>query len=192
MTDQATQDAPTDAQPRPAVAGQVDRSVRHQRSSELAVVPLTLKAANEFVAKHHRHHGPVTGGLDFFRIGAIDAGGDLRAVAIVSRPPNRNSDDGVTCEVVRLASDGAFNACSFLYGASARIARGMGFQRMITYTLDSESGASLRAAGWKLEKEGIRSWWQSHQAPGRTVKAREHYSAKKLRWSAPQMEFIDA
>lgn len=158
----------------------------------LVVVPLTLKAANEFVEKHHRHHGPVTGGLDFFRIGAVDADGELRAVAIVSRPPNRNSDDGVTCEVVRLASDGVSNGCSFLYGASARIARSMGFRRMITYTLDSESGASLRAAGWKLEKEGIRSWWQSHQAPGRTVRAREHYATKKLRWSAPQMEFIDA
>jgi hypothetical protein len=160
-----------------------------QRGESLVVVPLTLKAANDFVALHHRHHGPVTGGLDFFRIGAIDQNGTLRAVAIVSRPPNRNSDDGVTCEVVRLASDGAFNACSFLYGASARIARAMGFTRMITYTLESESGASLRAAGWALEKTGIKSWWHSHQAPGRTVQARDHYQSKKQRWSAPQMEF---
>jgi hypothetical protein len=155
----------------------------------LSVIPLTLKAANDFVAAHHRHHGAVTGGLDYFRIGAIDAAGELRAVSIVSRPPNRNSDDGVTCEVVRLASDGTRNACSFLYGASARIAREMGFQRLITYTLESESGASLRAAGWKLEKSGIKSWWQSHQVAGRTVKAREHYAERKLRWSAPQMHF---
>lgn len=35
MTDQATQDAPTDAQPRPAVAGQVERSV----SRQLGVLP---------------------------------------------------------------------------------------------------------------------------------------------------------
>jgi hypothetical protein len=120
-----------------------------------------------------------------------DADGNLRAVAIVSRPPNRNSDDGVTCEVVRLASDGTRNACSFLYSACAKIARDMGFQRMITYTLDSESGASLRAGGWKLEKVGIRSWWQSHQVSGRTVKAREHYAQTKQRWSAPQMAFGD-
>jgi hypothetical protein len=164
----------------------------HQRESELIVVPLTLRAANEFVSLHHRHHGPVTGGLDYFRIGAIDPTGELRGVAIVSRPPNRNSDDGMTCEVVRLATDGAFNACSFLYGASARIARAMGFTRMITYTLESESGASLRAAGWKLEKTGIRSWWQSHQSSGRTVVARSHYATKKLRWSAPQLGFLDA
>lgn len=157
----------------------------------LAVVPLTLKAANDFVALHHRHHGPITAGLDYFRIGATDAEGVLRAVAIVSRPPNRNSDDGTTCEVVRLSSDGSRNACSFLYGACARVAREMGFQRMITYTLESESGASLRAAGWKLEKQGIKSWWQSHQVAGRTVKAREHYAELKQRWSAPQMAFAE-
>jgi hypothetical protein len=157
----------------------------------LAVIPMTLRAANDFVETHHRHHGPVTGGLDYFRIGAVDESGTLRAVAIVSRPPNRNSDDGVTCEVVRLASDGTRNACSFLYSACAKIARDMGFQRMITYTLDSESGASLRAGGWRLEKTGIKSWWQSHQVSGRTVKAREHYSASKQRWSAPQMAFGD-
>ena len=163
--------------------------MNQQRQSSLVVVPLTLKAANEFVALHHRHHGPVTGGLDFFRIGALDSDGKLVAAAIVSRPPNRNSDDGLTCEVVRLASDGTFNACSFVYGSAARIAKAMGFVRMITYTLESESGASLRAAGWKLEKSGIQSWWQSHQAQGRTVKAREHYAEKKRRWSAPQMCF---
>jgi hypothetical protein len=155
----------------------------------LHVIPLTLKAANDFVAVHHRHHGAVTGGLDYFRIGAVDCEGVLHAVAIVSRPPNRNSDDGVTCEVVRLASDGTRNACSFLYSACARIAREMGFQRMITYTLEQESGASLRAAGWKLEKTGIKSWWQSHQVAGRTVKARAHYADAKQRWSAPQMAF---
>ena len=155
----------------------------------LSVIPLTLKAANDFVTKTHRHHGAVTGGLDYFRIGAVDELGSLVAVAIVSRPPNRNSDDGVTCEVVRLASDGTRNACSFLYTAAARIAREMGFQRLITYTLESESGASLKAAGWRLEKTGIQSWWQSHQVAGRTVKAREHYAERKQRWSAPQMHF---
>ena len=160
--------------------------------SRLTVVPLTLKRANDFVTEHHRHHGAVTGGLDFFRIGAVDEGGALRAVAIVSRPPNRNSDDGVTCEVVRLASDGAPNACSFLYAAAARVARTMGFVRMMTYTLTSESGISLRAAGWKLEKHGIKSWWSLHQSAGRTVKPRAHFGETKSRWGAPGMGFTDA
>jgi hypothetical protein len=148
----------------------------------LYVVPLTLKAANEYVTAHHRHHGAMPGGLDFFRIGVVDADGALHGVAIVSRPPNRNSDDGVTCEVVRCATDGTHNACSALYGACARIAHAMGFARIITYTLESETGASLRACGWTETRRGIKSWWQSHQVPGRTVKAREHYAERKVAW----------
>ena len=60
----------------------------------LTLIPLTLKAANEAVRTWHRHHGVFPAGLDYFRIGAIDATGALRGVAIVARPPNRNSDDG--------------------------------------------------------------------------------------------------
>lgn len=161
----------------------------------LFVIPMTLKRANEFVAKHHRHHGSFPAGLSYFHIGAIEDSGKVVGVAIVARPPNRNSDDGLTCEVVRLATDGARNACSFLYGACAEIARKMGFQRIITYTLDEESGTSLRAVGWKLERTGIVSWWQSHQVPGRTVTAREHYRKTKSGWSCDlvteQMHFRD-
>lgn len=148
----------------------------------LHVVPLTLRAANEAVERWHRHHGVFPPGLDYFRIGCVDHAGELHGAAIVARPPNRNSDDGHTCEVVRCATDGTRNACSFLYGASARIAREMGFSRIITYTLDIESGASLRAVGWTCTKRDIRSWWQSHQVAGRTVKAREHYAMRKRAW----------
>ena len=148
----------------------------------MIVVPLTLKAANRFIAEHHRHHGEFPPGLDYFRIGA-SVEGSLVGVAIVSRPTNRNSDDGLTCEVSRCATDGTRNACSFLYGASAKIARLMGFSRIITYTLDDESGSSLRACGWTEEKTGIISWWQSHQVAGRTVKEREHYASTKTRWA---------
>ncbi len=119
----------------------------------MTLVPLTLAAANEFVVQHHRHHGKFPAGLDYFRIGAIDENGELRGVAIVARPPNRTSDDGLTCEVVRVATDGTPNACSFLYGHSAKIARLMGFHKIITYTLESEAGASLRAVGWTLAKK---------------------------------------
>lgn len=106
----------------------------------------------------------------------------LRGALIAARPPNRNSDDGLTCEVVRCATDGYRNACSALYGAAARIAREMGFSRIITYTLDSESGDSMRALGWTMAKDGIVSYWSTHQVKGRTVKAREHYAETKRRW----------
>jgi hypothetical protein len=57
-------------------------------------------------------------------------------------------DDGKTAEVTRLCTDGYINACSFLYGAAARVAKEMGYTKIITYILESEDGASLRASGW--------------------------------------------
>jgi hypothetical protein len=157
----------------------------HGVAVSLHLIPMTLKAANEAVVRLHRHHGAFPPGLDYFRIGAVDDEGELRGAAIIARPPNRNSDDGLTCEVVRVATDGSRNACSFLYGNAAKIARLMGFRRIITYTLDEESGASLRAVGWTMERDNIKSYWASHQVPGRTVKARDHYEKRKRRWAMP-------
>lgn len=113
----------------------------------LRIVPMTLKEANAFVEQHHRHHKPVPGTK--FAIGVADSGG-VRGVALVGRPVSRVLDDGWTLEVNRCATDGARNACSMLYGAAWRAAKAMGYQRLITYTLPEEGGASLRAAGWKL------------------------------------------
>ena len=76
----------------------------------MIIIPLTLKAANQRIAAWHRHHGIFPPGLDYFRIGAVSDEGEIIGVAIVARPPNRNSDDGLTCEVVRLATNGDRNA----------------------------------------------------------------------------------
>lgn len=111
----------------------------------LKLKPITLKEANIFVAKHHRHHPEAQGHK--FSIGVSDAE-SLRGVAIAGRPVARNADDGWTAEVYRVCTDGAHNACSMLYGACWRAAKAMGYLRAITYTLPSEGGASLRAAGW--------------------------------------------
>ena len=107
--------------------------------------PVTLREANAFVAQYHRHHAPVTGCR--FAIGASD-GEKLVGVAIAGRPVSRYLDDGYTLEVTRLCTDGAKNACSILYAAVWRAARAMGYRKAITYILESESGVSLRAAGW--------------------------------------------
>lgn len=112
----------------------------------MKVIPVTMKQANEFVLSHHRHHGKVRGCK--FCIGATDKDGILHGVAIVGRPVSRYLDNGSTTEVTRLCTDGYRNACSFLYGACVRIARQMGYARLLTYILDSEDGASLRASGW--------------------------------------------
>lgn len=123
---------------------------------KMTIERLELAEANAFVRQHHRHHRPVVGHL--FSIGAA-LEGRIVGVAIVGRPVARGRDDGVTAEITRLATDGTRNACSFLYGASARAAFAIGFKRIGTYILASEPGTSLAAAGWRqiAEVRG-RSW----------------------------------
>lgn len=107
--------------------------------------PITLRAANAFVTSVHRHHPGVRGCLWCL---SCWNGDRLCGVLICGRPIARAFDDGLTCEVTRCCTDGTRNACSFLYGAAARAARATGYRRILTYTLTSESGASLRGAGW--------------------------------------------
>lgn len=78
-------------------------------------------------------------------------GGVLHGVAICSNPVARNADDGLTLEVSRVCTDGIRNGCSMLYGACARIAKEMGFRKIQTYILETESGTSLKASGWECE-----------------------------------------
>ena len=111
----------------------------------MQVVPVTLKAANEFIKAKHRHHGSVRGCK--FSIGLMQSG-EITGVAVTGRPVSRMLDDGFTAEVTRLCTDGSKNACSKLYAASARAAFAMGYRRIVTYILDTESGVSLKAAGW--------------------------------------------
>lgn len=151
----------------------------------IATIPLTVAAANRVVSRLHRHHGPIPAGLASFAIGAV-VEGRLCGVAIVGRPANRNSDDGFTAEVLRVATDGTDNAPSALYGAAARTACAQGYARVITYTLESESGASLRGVGWRREAEGIQSKWARYDRASGSygqVKQRPHFEMHKVRWA---------
>lgn len=111
-------------------------------------VPLNWRTAKAFVVMHHRHHAAPQGAK--FWVGAASDDGVLRAVAIAGRPVARLLDDGQTIEVTRVASDGYRNACSMLYAACRDAAWALGYTRVITYTQDGESGASLRAAGYRV------------------------------------------
>jgi hypothetical protein len=124
----------------------------------MVAVPIELKIANEYVAMLHRHHDPVC--RDKFRVACMGADGKIHGVIQVGRPVCRNLDDGNTVEVVRCCTDGTKNACSFLYSRAARIAKEMGYTKIITYILESEDGTSLKATGWQHEADtqGNRSW----------------------------------
>lgn len=110
------------------------------------IVPISLRESNRFIETHHRHSGRAQGCK--FCVALSDELGVLHGVAVVGRPVARRLDDGRTAEVTRLCTDGIPNGCSFLYARCARIAKLMGYQKIITYTLAEENGASLRASGW--------------------------------------------
>lgn len=135
----------------------------------LRIVPCTLERANEFVRRMHRHSRPVVGHR--FSVGvATEVDGVLRGVAIIGRPVAPRLDDGSAAEITRVCTDGTRNACSKLYGAARRAARALGYSPIYTYTLPEEGGASLRAAGFRLDKDdagGPAGLW--HSRPGRTA-----------------------
>ena len=112
------------------------------------IIPISLKQANEYVTLHHRHHKKVVGCK--FCIGLM-ANNQLVGVAICGRPVSRHYDNGTTLEINRLCTNGHKNACSQLYGACVRIAKEMGYKKVITYILESENGASLKASNFTCE-----------------------------------------
>lgn len=148
----------------------------------LHAIPVTVKEANEFVASFHRHNKPVAGAR--FAVGVSD-GQEMVGVAIVGRPVARKLQDGLTSEVTRccVRETAPKGACSFLYAACWRAWRAMGGRRLVTYTLASESGASMRGAGWKLVAElkaNKPGMWQSR--PHREWQP--VVGQAKLRWEA--------
>jgi hypothetical protein len=130
----------------------------------LHLVPIRFRDAAAFVAMWHRHHPAPVGMV--FAVGAADDEGVLRGVAIVGRPVARHLDNGQTLEVTRTATDGTANANSLLYGAAWRATKALGYTRLITYTQAGETGASLRAAGWRVIAERpARPGWTTPSRP---------------------------
>jgi|SRR5436853_1794430 len=127
------------------------------------IVPCTIREASAFVAQHHRHHRPPQGAL--FALAAA-SGEHVIGVAMVANPVARLADNGFTAEVRRVCVlEGYPNASSMLYGAAWRAARALGYRRCITYTLPSESGASLRGAGWHLLGQAGGGSWSRASRP---------------------------
>jgi hypothetical protein len=165
---------------------------RVARQERLTIVPLILDEARDVVAALHRHHKKPTGHR--FSIGVQRPDGSLCGVAIVGRPVARAFANRYTAEVTRVATDGTPNACSALYGAVWGAASRMGFLRVITYTQDGESGASLRAVGWKpIAVLRPRTGWDT---PSRRREDRGADGVARILWEqrakgAPELPPID-
>ena len=121
------------------------------KDEDLSLKPIGMKEANEFVAQFHRHNHEVRFGPRF-AISVVDASDEVWGVAIVSHPVTRAlNDNGYCAEVRRVCTkpNAPWGCCSMLYSACWRVWKNMGGRRMVTYTLQSESGASLKSANWK-------------------------------------------
>lgn len=146
----------------------------------LTLQPISIRDASAYVARWHRHHIPPRGGL--FAVACVLEGAvEPCGVAIVGRPVARRLQDGATCEVVRVATDGTRNTCSFLLGACKRAAQALGYRRCITYTLETESGESLRAVGAIPSGIVKGAEWTSPSRP-RTLKSKAQL-LNKQRWT---------
>jgi hypothetical protein len=119
-------------------------------AKELSIIPLTLREANEFVTKYHRHNKRCAGHK--WSVGAIHKG-KLVGVIIVGRPVSRKLDNRFTLEVNRncVLDDAPKGTCSFLYSKAIKIWQSMGGKKIITYTLQTETGGSLKAVNFNKE-----------------------------------------
>ena len=145
-------------------------------SNRLHIIPCDLAEANAFVKAHHRHHGAVRGHK--FSLAVCTDDEVIHGVAIVGRPVARSLDNGLTLEVLRVATDGTRNACSCLYGAARRATFALGYQRLVTYVLNDEPGTSLLAAGWKCVGEAGGGSWSRPSRP----RIDKHPTQRKFRW----------
>lgn len=152
----------------------------------LIVKPISLAQANAFIINNHRHHDKVSGHK--FSLSCYD-GERLVGVACVGRPVSRHMDNGETLEVTRLCTDGTYNACSILYARCAKVAKDMGYKKIITYILESEDGTSLKASGWHCEAENCGGGsWSAPSRPRELVEInlfgekQKYPITKKRRW----------
>jgi hypothetical protein len=146
-------------------------------------VPITLREARAFIGAHHRHNIPPKGWLCGV---AVEMDGQRIAVGVLGRPVARGAQDGRTAEITRVCTVDSHNAASMIYGALCRAAEALGYDSVISYTLEEEDGTSLRAAGFTAE-EAIRArerWDYSGQSRVQTNLLGEERRPQgpKVRW----------
>lgn len=136
----------------------------------LQLAPIGLREANAWVDLMHRHHEPVGGHK--FSVSVLGEEGTLVGVGIAGRPKAKPLQANGYIEIVRVATDGTPNAPSMIYGSLRGAAVRLGYpaHKVITYTLDSEPGTSLLAAGFVFDGMTDGGSWDRPGRP-RTDKA---------------------
>lgn len=123
--------------------------------------PINRESAKAFINENHRHNKSPCG--DRFRIGLYE-NGVLIGVGVAGNPVSRKQMDENTIEITRVCVlQNKPNACSQIYSRMKKIAQLMGYTRIITYTLDNESGSSLKAIGAKIDHKVAKGNWLNRQ-----------------------------
>lgn len=115
------------------------------------IKPLTLSFANEFITNNHRHSKKVTGHK--FSVGLYDlCFEEITTVIIVGRPVARNLDKDNNLEILRICTLPWVrkNSISHLLSVVIKITKLLGYNKLVTYILDSENGSSLQASGFTM------------------------------------------
>ena len=147
-----------------------------EKAEGLRPIPITFAEANDYVAAYHRHNGRLPSAR--LVVGICDNAMLLRGVAIAGLPKARMLMSRDTLEINRVCTDGVRNGCSMLYASITRAAKSLGYARLITYTLDAESGASLKASGWEKVHRWEGGKWSEMRGTGTDL----HDTGPKSRW----------
>ena len=151
----------------------------------MRIVPwISLKQANKFVYDHHRHLDDTEGQL--WSIALMDTFAlrdDLVGVLIAGRPSSRVLQRQGCIEITRccvLEDERYRNGSSMLYARARRISQAFGYTRVVTYNLPTESGASLRGAGFEIVACTKGGSWDRNKRPRRD----DHPTCPKNRWES--------
>tara|TARA_R110000851_G_C12747638_1_gene531629 strand:- start:69 stop:524 length:456 start_codon:yes stop_codon:yes gene_type:complete len=146
-------------------------------AKDLICIPLKLKEANVFVKEHHRHSTQCRGHR--FSLGAIFKD-ELVGVAIIGRAINRYLDNRFTAEVLRncVLETAPKGTCSFLYSRAMKVWQSQGGKKIITYTLETEPGSSLKAVSFDATATTglFKGGWQNRS------NRQEYKPIRKVRW----------
>ncbi len=154
----------------------------HVLVSNLEPFPITLKDAQKYVQKYHRHNDAPYGHK--FSIALFsDSEEEPVGVVIASIPKSRIlAKDRYTLEINRCCANPYYeNVCSKLYSLAIKAGKNMGYRKFVTYTLETESGASLRAVGFTPDQiVPASAGWNTPSRPRK--KPTKFPEGRKIRW----------
>lgn len=148
--------------------------------------PITIREANQFVKLYHRHHRPTSNNSWKWALSALNQNGELVWVLIAWNPVSATYMDWYTLEITRLcvSENAPLWTASFLLARAKNIWKIMWGKKLLTYTLVSESGASLRWAGrdLKVKIKWHKKWESKSKYDWKIRDNLEIYKKEKWRW----------